>query len=53
MVVNVYFEMGNGLIWMDDFQCEDYEIFFVKCFFNVYRVNNCDYEKDVVVMCNV
>lgn len=53
MAANAYFEMGNGPIWMDDFQCEDHETSLAKCSFNAYRVNNCDHEKDAVVMCNI
>lgn len=53
MVVIGVFEMGSGLIWMNDVQCEGYEIFFVNCFFIGYGVQNCDYEKDVGVVCDM
>lgn len=36
---------------MDGVNCRGSEIFFVKCFFNGFGINDCFYVEDVGVIC--
>lgn len=47
----VYFGVGIGQIWMDDFYCDGIEFFLDICYFRSWGINNCGYNEDFSVIC--
>lgn len=50
-LVNSYYGVGLGQIWVDDINCVGNEINFGLCVYKLWGVNDCDYIEDVFVMC--
>lgn len=51
MYGGVVYGQGIGFIWLVEVKCEGIEDRIYDCYYDVWGVNNCDYSKDVFIIC--